>query len=71
MRKLRICKTKFIAGEQRARTLQGSHSGLVTALQPSMDFGFQSSEPGSTTQGNAEHAGMRLTVELLTKSHKA
>ena len=66
MRKLRICKTKFIAGEQRARTLQGSHSGLATALQPSMDFGFQNSEPGSTTQGKTGHAEMRLTVRRIS-----
>ena len=68
MRKLRICKTKFIAGEQRARTLQGSHSGLATALQPSMDFGFQSSEPGSVTRGKTGHAEMRLTVRRILKT---
>lgn len=68
MRKLKICKTKFIAGEQRARTLQGSHSGLATALQPSMGFGFQSSGHGSTTLGKTGHAEMRLTVRRNLKT---
>lgn len=68
MHRLKICKTKFIAGEQRARTLQGSRSGLVTALQPSMDFGFQSSEPGSVTRGKTGHAEIRLTVRRNLKT---
>ena len=62
MRKLRICKTRSIAGERHAQILRESHSGLVTALQPSMGFGFQSSGHGSTTQSKTGHAEMRLTV---------
>ena len=59
--RLKICKTKFIAGEQRARTLQELPNGLATALRPSMVFGFRSSDRGSSTQGrrrmcrNASH----------------
>ena len=64
--RLKICKTKSIAGEQRARTLQGSRSGLATALRPSTDFGFQSSGCGSTTRGKTGHAEMRLTVRRIS-----
>lgn len=68
MRKLRICKTRFIAGERHAQILRESHSGLATALQPSMGFGFQSSGHGSTTQGKTGHAEMRLTVRRILKT---
>ena len=68
MRKLRICKTRSIAGERHARILQGLRSGSVTVLPPSMVFGFRSSGHGSVTRGKTGHAEMRLTVRRNLKT---
>ena len=35
-----------------------------------MDFGFQSSDPGSVTRGKTGHAEMRLTVSNAIKLTK-
>ena len=48
--------------------IRESRSGLATALHPSMDFGFQSSEPGSVTRGKTGHAEMHLTVRRILKT---
>lgn len=66
--RLKICKTKFIAGEQRARTLQGLTQRLGDSIAAVYGFRLPKQRARSTTRGKTGHAEMRLTVRRILKT---